>query len=115
MKAMEAVKQSPAEQAETPLQSMVRARLGEAGGRLSTDDIVDLLQQAIVRGLFAPGQALRQDELATLFHVSKIPVREALRTLEANGFVELLMNRGALVKALTLGQLRDAFELRSMV
>lgn len=100
---------------ETPLQSMVRARLGDAGGRLSTDDIVHLLQQAIVRGIFAPGQALRQDELATLFHVSKIPVREALRTLEANGFVELLMNRGALVKALTLGQLRDAFELRSMV
>lgn len=100
---------------ETPLQSMVRARLGDAGGRLSTDHIVHLLQQAIVRGIFAPGQALRQDELATLFHVSKIPVREALRTLEANGFVELLMNRGALVKALTLGQLRDAFELRSMV
>lgn len=115
MKAMEAVKQRPAEQAETPLQSMVRARLGEAGGRLSTDDIVHLLQQAIVRGLFAPGQALRQDELATLFHVSKIPVREALRTLEANGFVELLLNRGALVKALTLGQLRDAFDLRMMV
>jgi DNA-binding GntR family transcriptional regulator len=100
---------------ETPLQSMVRARLGEAGGRLSTDDIVHLLQQAIVRGIFAPGQALRQDELATLFHVSKIPVREALRTLEANGFVALLLNRGAVVKALTLGQLRDAFELRMMV
>jgi DNA-binding GntR family transcriptional regulator len=121
MKAMAVVKTRPPEAvvtastAETPLQALVRARLGEAGGRLSTDDIVHLLQQAIVRGIFAPGQALRQDELATLFHVSKIPVREALRTLEANGFVQLLLNRGALVKALTLGQLRDAFELRMMV
>ena len=121
MKAMAVVKTRPPEAvvtastAKTPLQALVRARLGEVGGRLSTDDIVHLLQQAIVRGLFAPGQALRQDELATLFHVSKIPVREALRTLEANGFVELLLNRGALVKALTLGQLRDAFELRMMV
>jgi DNA-binding GntR family transcriptional regulator len=120
MKAMAVVKTRQPEpavddQPETPLQSMVRARLGEAGGRLSTDDIVHLLQQAIVRGIFAPGQALRQDELATLFHVSKIPVREALRTLEANGFVQLLINRGALVKALTLGQLRDAFELRMLV
>ena len=121
MKAMAVVKTRPPEAvvtastAETPLQVLVRARLGEAGGRLSTDDMVHLLQQAIVRGMFAPGQALRQDELATLFHVSKIPVREALRTLEANGFVALLLNRGAVVKALTLGQLRDAFELRMMV
>lgn len=100
---------------ETPLAQLARAHREAAGGRLSTDHIVRLLQEAIVRGLLGPGRALRQDELADLFHVSKIPVREALRTLEANGFVELLMNRGAIVKELTLGQLRDAFELRMMV
>lgn len=100
---------------ETPLQALVRTHRETGGGRLSTDAIVRLLQEAIVRGLFGPGQALRQDELAALCHVSKIPVREALRTLEANGFVELQMNRGAVVKALTLDQLRDAFELRMMV
>lgn len=105
----------PAAAAETPLQALVRTHRAAGGGRLSTDAIVRLLQEAIVRGLFAPGQALRQDELAALCHVSKIPVREALRTLEAHGFVELLMNRGAVVKALTLDQLRDAFELRMMV
>ncbi|WP_231394272.1 GntR family transcriptional regulator, partial [Pseudacidovorax intermedius] len=67
----------------------MRERLGTAGARPTTDDIVHVLHQAIVRGLLAPGRALRQDELAALFHVSKIPVREALRTLEAQGFVEL--------------------------
>ncbi|MBN8747057.1 HTH-type transcriptional repressor RspR [Xylophilus ampelinus] len=119
MKATTADAPTPAEAAaapgETPLQRLVRERRTAAGGRLSTDDIVRVLHEAIVRGLLAPGRALRQDELAALFHVSKIPVREALRTLEAHGFVELLLNRGALVKELTLAQLRDAFELRSMV
>lgn len=109
----EAVALPPA--AESSLARLVRERLGTAGARPTTDDIVHVLHQAIVRGLLAPGRALRQDELAALFHISKIPVREALRTLEAQGFVELQLNRGALVKAPTLAQLRDAFELRLMI
>ncbi len=100
---------------DSPLARLVRERLGATGVRPSTDDIVHVLHQAIVRGLLAPGLALRQDELAALFQVSKIPVREALRTLEAQGFVELQLNRGAIVRPLTLAQLRDAFDLRLMI
>ena len=114
MPASTAARRQPAEPA-TPLQRLVVEQRAAAGGRLSTDDIVRVLHQAIVRGIFHPGQALRQDELATLFEVSKIPVREALRTLQAQGFVDLPLNRGALVQALTLDQLKDAFELRLMV
>lgn len=98
-----------------PFARLVSEALAAAGGRLSTDQIVELLQQAIVRGFFQPGSALRQDELAALFQVSKIPVREALRTLQAHGFVDLPLHRGAVVRALTLDQLLDAFELRRMV
>ncbi|WP_165843357.1 GntR family transcriptional regulator [Parazoarcus communis] len=109
----------PAAPALTPFGRLVaehRRSLGSgADERLSTDDIVQLLQQAIIRGVFAPGRALRQDDLALELGVSKIPVREALRTLEAYGFVELPHNRGAVVKELTLAQLREAFDLRQMV
>lgn len=99
----------------TPLQRLVAAQRAALGGRFSTDDIVRVLHQAIVRGIFHPGQALRQDELAAEFRVSKIPLREALRTLQAQGFVDLPLNRGALVQAPTLDQLKDAFELRLLV
>ena len=105
---------TPAEPA-TPLQRLVVEQRVALGGRFSTDDIVRVLHQAIVRGIFHPGQALRQDELAAEFQVSKIPLREALRTLQAQGFVELPLNRGALVQAPTLDQLKDAFELRLLV
>ncbi|WP_082524482.1 GntR family transcriptional regulator [Pseudorhodoferax sp. Leaf274] len=104
-----------APEAATPLQRLVAEQRAALGGRFSTDDIVAVLHQAIVRGIFHPGQALRQDELAAEFQVSKIPLREALRTLQAQGFVELPLNRGALVQAPTLDQLKDAFELRLLV
>lgn len=81
----------------------------------ASETIAKHLREAIISGQMAEHEPIRQDDIAQIFNVSKIPVREALRTLEAHGFVELLLNRGALVKELTLAQLRDAFELRSMV
>ena len=101
--------------ADSPIRHIVAEHLREGEGRLTTDDIVLVLQEAIVRGIYAPGRALRQDELALILGVSKIPVREALRTLQANGFVDLPHNRGAVVKELTLSQLREAFDLRQML
>lgn len=108
-------KPSPLERIESPLEQLVRAHRDENEGEMRSGGLVRLLHEAIVRGILGPGRALRQDDLARMFGVSKIPLREALRTLEAWGFVELQPNRGAIVKEMTATQLRDVFELRLMI
>jgi DNA-binding GntR family transcriptional regulator len=74
--------------------------------------VTDALRQQVLRGELAPGQALRQDELAAAFGVSKIPVREALQRLDAEGVVELLPNRGAVVRTLDAARARELYALR---
>lgn len=74
--------------------------------------IADALREAIVQGIFQEGQSLRQDEIATQFGVSRIPVREALRQLEAEGLVTLYPNRGATVSALSPAEAQEICEIR---
>jgi DNA-binding GntR family transcriptional regulator len=81
--------------------------------RSTPDLIADALREAIVRGIFQEGQSLRQDEIATQFGVSRIPVREALRQLEAEGLVKIHLNRGAMVSALSPAEAQEIFEIRS--
>ncbi|MCF4966490.1 GntR family transcriptional regulator [Nostoc sp. CMAA1605] len=81
--------------------------------RSTPDLIADALREAILRGIFQEGQFLRQDEIATQFGVSRIPVREALRQLEAEGLVTLHLNRGAMVSVLTAVEAQEICEIRS--
>ncbi|MBD2494815.1 GntR family transcriptional regulator [Nostoc sp. FACHB-280] len=81
--------------------------------RSTPDLIADALREAILRGIFQEGQSLRQDEIATQFGVSRIPVREALRQLEAEGLVTLHLNRGAMVSVLKANEAQEICEIRS--
>ncbi len=81
--------------------------------RSTPDLIADALRTAILRGTYESGQSLRQDEIATHFGVSRIPVREALRQLEAEGLVTLHLNRGAIVSVLTSVEAQEIYEIRS--
>ncbi|HEY9613784.1 GntR family transcriptional regulator [Allocoleopsis sp.] len=81
--------------------------------RSTPDLIADALREAILRGIFQEGQSLRQDEIAAQFGVSRIPVREALRQLEAEGLVTLQLNRGATVSALSPAEAQEICEIRS--
>jgi len=67
--------------------------------RLSADVHEELLGQ-IVRGLFAPGQRLKDTELAERLGVSRTPVREALLRLEREGFISSQKHLGFSVKEL---------------
>lgn len=69
--------------------------------------------RAIVDGAFQPGQKLREVDLARSFGVSRASVREALRTLESEGLVTILPQRGAQVTTLTAEEVRDIFEIRA--
>jgi DNA-binding GntR family transcriptional regulator len=81
--------------------------------RSTPDLIADALREAILRGIVQEGQSLRQDEIATQFGVSRIPVREALRQLEAEGLVTLHLHRGAIVSVLTIKQAQEICEILS--
>jgi DNA-binding GntR family transcriptional regulator len=72
----------------------------------------EALRRAISSGELAPGVQLRQDELAERFGTSRIPVREALRQLEAEGFVTILPNRGAVVSDLSIDEVVELLEIR---
>ncbi|CAG9194441.1 Transcriptional regulator, GntR family [Paraburkholderia sabiae] len=75
--------------------------------------IAEALRSAIVEGTLAPGAPLRQDAIARHFSVSAIPVREALRQLESEGWVKVELNKGASVARLTPAEAREIYEIRS--
>lgn len=81
----------------------------------ASDVILKHLRNAIMTGAFDEGAPIRQDEIATLFNVSKIPVREALKQLEAEGFVTFQRNRGAIVASLTEPEIAEIFEVRAIL
>jgi DNA-binding GntR family transcriptional regulator len=74
---------------------------------------VEALRERILRGHYPEGEPLRQDALADELGVSRIPVREALRQLEAEGLVTFNPHRGAIVSSLSLPDIRELFELRA--
>ncbi|WP_345622269.1 GntR family transcriptional regulator [Streptomyces ziwulingensis] len=72
----------------------------------------DVLRRRIVEGELQPGERLVERDLAAELEVSRIPLREALRLLEADGLVLLVPHRGALVAPFTPADVRDLFDVR---
>jgi DNA-binding GntR family transcriptional regulator len=77
------------------------------------DDLALALEEAIVAGEIAPGTVLRQEQLSERYHVSRTPVREALRRLAALGLVQFVPNRGVRVRTLSREELQEAFLVRA--
>lgn len=82
---------------------------------LARSVIEERLRSAILDGRLPPGTALRQQELATLFGVSRMPVREALRQLEAQSLLKVEMHKGAVVAPLIGEDAVDTYELRVLL
>ena len=77
--------------------------------------IEERLRSAILDGRLPPGTAIRQQELATLFGVSRMPVREALRQLEAQSLLKVEMHKGAVVAPLIGEDAVDTYALRVLL
>lgn len=77
--------------------------------------VANKLRDQIIRGEIAEGTQLRQDAIATQYQVSKIPVREALRQLEAEGLVTIVPNRGAVVPVLSSDDIEELFSIRCLL
>lgn len=77
------------------------------------DVVCDAIRLQIINGDHAPGARLVEDRLAEDLGVSRNPVREALRVLQAEGFVEMIPRRGAVVSMLSVREVEEIFEVRS--
>jgi len=80
-----------------------------------TQLVVEILRERILSGEIVAGQALRQATLANDLSVSRIPVREALLQLEAEGLVTFEPHKGATATELSAAQVDELFELRAMI
>lgn len=80
-----------------------------------TQLVVETIREKILCGAIKAGQPLRQAALAEELNVSRIPVREALLQLEAEGLVCFEPHKGATATALDSGQVNELFELRAML
>jgi DNA-binding GntR family transcriptional regulator len=79
------------------------------------DIVYQKLRTDILRGDLKPGQLLRQEELARRYSVSRVPLREAMSRLEADGLVVLRPRRGYAVTSLDPHEIVEVFELRMVV
>lgn len=81
----------------------------------NSNAVLDAIRAEIRNGKAAPGTPLRQDHLAQHLGVSHIPVREALRQLEAEGLVEIRPRRGAIVAPLSANEFEELTEMRAVL
>lgn len=79
------------------------------------DNVYAAIKGDIASGHYAPGQHLREEQLARRFGVSRTPVREALRRLDAEGWVDARPNYGVRVKAWTLKDAQEIFDARILI
>jgi DNA-binding GntR family transcriptional regulator len=84
--------------------------------RQSFPDIIAAdLRQRILSGDLAEGELIRQELLAEEYDVSRMPIREALKRLDAEGLVVFTNNRGATVTKHTLEEIAEIFDVRMML
>ena len=80
------------------------ARAAMRKPQTAADHVADILREAVAEGSLKAGTPLRQDELAARFGFSRMPVRDALRLLEAEGIVSIHPTRGAFVASMDAGE-----------
>lgn len=83
---------------------------GEAGARVAAH-----LRNAILTGEYEPGARIRQEDLADRHGASRVPVREALRMLAAEGLVVLVANTGAWVAQLSQAECDELYQIRERI
>jgi DNA-binding GntR family transcriptional regulator len=77
------------------------------------DRLAAAIQSRVLSGEIPSGTRLRQESLASEFGVSRTPVREALRQLQASGLVTVEPNRGAVVRGPSPREIREAYAVRA--
>ena len=95
------------------LTSYLAATRGRGRRGSTTDDVTSALREAILDGVLPPSTWLREQELAEALQVSRTPVREALRHLSDEQLVERSINRGAVVRSMSLDEILAVYLVRA--
>jgi DNA-binding GntR family transcriptional regulator len=82
------------------------------GTRQLGDSIADAIVDAVAQGTLAPSQRIIEEDLARKFEVSRVPIREAIRLLQAQGILKVTPNRGARVAAFDPAMIEQVYEAR---
>ena len=89
--------------------------IGREHGQSLTDQVFHALKDQVLRSQLRPGSVVIEGDLAERFGVSKTPIREALRLLVQDGWIEVMPRRGYLVRPIGLDDLREVYELRRIL
>lgn len=91
------------------------ARAAQSNYRTVEEMVVAAIREAVLSGIYGPGDKLPQEKLAQALGASRIPVRAALRQLEAEGLVVFSPHRGATVRRLEPADVEEIYELRILL
>ncbi len=91
-----------------------RSPIPLAVGRPFRDQVYDILKDEILSGRFAPGERVMERRIADSLGLSRIPVREAIRRLEQEGYL-IISRNGITVRGISLQELRDLYAVRAQL
>ncbi|MDD3411992.1 MAG: GntR family transcriptional regulator, partial [Eubacteriales bacterium] len=77
------------------------------------DIAYETLKHAIITGQIPAGARIVETEYADRLHISRTPLREALRKLERDGLVEYMLRRGVVVRAFTIADVEEIYTIRN--
>lgn len=86
-----------------------------AAPKTAQQAVLDGLRQMVITGQLPPGSAIKQDEVAEQFGVSRVPVREALKMLEGEGHVSYLPHHGFRAMQLSIAELIEVYDMREWI
>ncbi|MBN3790246.1 GntR family transcriptional regulator [Burkholderia sp. Ac-20353] len=81
----------------------------------TADTVAASLREMIVGGELGGGERLVERDLADRFGISRIPLREAIQRLAREGLVDIFRNRGAVVRMLTVSDVKEIYDLRALL
>jgi DNA-binding GntR family transcriptional regulator len=99
----------------TPTEADFHAPLAVRPEHSLSEQVTERLRRAIVTGHFSPAARLKERELTETLHVSRTPIREALRRLEHEGLVVAYPHRGYFVRSPSFEEAREAYEARRVI
>ena len=95
--------------------TMLKLDSFEPGRRIAADLIADSVREAIQSGALPDGAVLKQAAIADHFEISRVPVREAMRQLLAEGLIDLRAHHTAVVRGLTFERISEVYDNRALI
>ncbi len=77
----------------------------------NVNKIAGYLRKEIISGNLKPGDHLKENKLAQFFRISRVPVREALRILHSEGYLDMFPNKGSFVKRISLEYIHEILKI----